>query len=393
MIQGSFDQQLFHETHISPSQNGFVRAVYYAYSHHHHLTLRPEDIWFAVLTQLSFFVNAHAEELRSFFVAHKGRKELGVLKLGTSQSADFGEIALCMTRLIEKNVVDPELRNWIIPNFSTTTESDKIVTAIVMMGALQQYFSYEVDLECGIPTVTLLGEREDWKIILNKLEKLLQLGKEPAQFVELLRPVLRRFLASFDDPTNPDILDFWGKCVHEIAGESGPNYLSGWITAFCFWKDEGSLLYGDGPLPPVSLDEWDEGNAGCELDDILFHKVDTKDIPSAFASVPVTVNDNGSTYESMMIAGLVGIQATPNGSVFNKNHDRHESDEQRPNSIQPLSGWWVYEKELPEASESREMEKKEIKDELATMRSRDYETMDWDHQMKLYSRLDELLNY
>lgn len=62
---------------ITPDENGFVRAVFYAYSYHHHLTLRPDDVWFAILTQFNFFVNAHAEELRSF-VTHEDQKDLEV---------------------------------------------------------------------------------------------------------------------------------------------------------------------------------------------------------------------------------------------------------------------------------------------------------------------------
>jgi hypothetical protein len=48
--------------------------------------------------------------------------------------------------LIAKNVVDPELRTWIMPDFSTTEESDSVVAAILMMGALQQYFEYRFSL-------------------------------------------------------------------------------------------------------------------------------------------------------------------------------------------------------------------------------------------------------
>jgi len=69
VIQSSFND--FPEDEgIYPSSNGFVRSTITAYSYHHHLSIRPEDIWFSILCQLSFFVNRHAEELRSFFVTH-----------------------------------------------------------------------------------------------------------------------------------------------------------------------------------------------------------------------------------------------------------------------------------------------------------------------------------
>lgn len=49
---------------------------------------------------------------------------------------DWGDIAGQFGGLLEKNVKDPELREWIVPGFSTTTETDRIVGAVVMMGVM-----------------------------------------------------------------------------------------------------------------------------------------------------------------------------------------------------------------------------------------------------------------
>lgn len=362
IIQSSFQQSSFHQSHISPSSNGLVWSVFHAYSAHHNLTLRPEDIWFAILTQLSFFVNAHAEELRSFFVAHKGQKDLEVKAAGTIDSANFGVLAVRMTELMQKNVVDEELRDWIMPSFTTTTESDTVVAAILMMGALQKYFSYKMGLLCGIPSVTLLGEKEDWVSIVKKIEKLKQLGDEPARFAQLLRPVLNHFVLSFERPNSPEVLDFWNRCAHKHFMGSGPEYLSGWISVFCFWNEDGRRLYRD-QIYPVSSDEFKRRNTDLSLDDALARRIDTDEVPSAYASVPVRVNDNGNIYETMMLAGLVGIQATSSGVILDQGMghygNKHESsrseegsgEETGLDSIQPLSGWWMYEKQQTENNE------------------------------------------
>ncbi|KAM4060215.1 hypothetical protein HRG_014198 [Hirsutella rhossiliensis] len=110
ILQSSFSRHALRENHASASANGFVWSAYMAYSDHHHLVIRPEDVWFAIITQLSFYINANAEALRSFFVSHEGRKELEVVDTGTLEQADFGALAQAMTQLISKNVNDPELR-------------------------------------------------------------------------------------------------------------------------------------------------------------------------------------------------------------------------------------------------------------------------------------------
>lgn len=363
LIQSSVPESLFAQKHIASSSNGWVWAAYHAYSDHHHLTIRPEDIWFSILSQLNFYVNAHAEELRDYFVAHKGQKELEVEGVGTIHSVDFGLLAQKMSHLIQENVKDPSLRAWIMPNWTTTTDDDVTVASVLMMGTVQKYFSYTMELTCGIPSVTLLGERADWEDLLKRLDRLPELGDEPAKFATLLRPILRYFIASFDPEPAPAVKEFWSKIAHQTGG-SGVFFLSGWITAFCFWDEDGKSLYhrydSSGPREPVSLNDWDAQQAGCKLDDVLYHRVDTSEIPSGFASVPVIVNDNGERYDTKMVAGSFGIQVTSSGDMLDDGYDHADDGSyvrevpreyvpKKPtkqpglDSLQPLSGWLMYE--------------------------------------------------
>ncbi|TFK66157.1 hypothetical protein BDN72DRAFT_900080 [Pluteus cervinus] len=192
---------------LIPKRNGFVHTVLDAYSQHHHLQLRPDDMWMTILSQFSCFVNANVEYLRSKFVAHEGKQDLIVRRDGTRYTVDFGGMALEMTTLIDKFVVDPELKDWILPKFSTTTPSDTIIYAIQMMATLKAYFEYTFKLICGIPTITLLGEKDDWEALLGRIEKLHSFGPEAEQWARLLTPILTRFVEAFDGKTN---IEFWG---------------------------------------------------------------------------------------------------------------------------------------------------------------------------------------
>lgn len=242
-LQSSFQTYDFNNT-ISPQSNGFVNAAINAYNQHHHLVIRPDDVWFAILVQLSLYINKHAEELRGKFVAHEGKKELEITRGGCRYTTDFGEMADSMGYLLEQNIVDKELRDWIMPDFSTSTKEDETVASIIMMGAMQKYFDYKFNLCCGLPSVTLLGKQSDWVNILDRVEKLNEWGEEPTLWCSLLRPVLARFVVSFTQPASREIRDFWNKIAHHHSQGSGPRYYSGWITAFCFWNDDGELLYG-----------------------------------------------------------------------------------------------------------------------------------------------------
>ena len=163
LLQSSFDSSL--NAAVQPSANGFLHGAMLAYNKHHHLKIRPEDVWFAIISQLSFYINCHAEELRGMFVAHKGKKELTVDFGGDRCSVDFGVFAQRMSYLIEENVLDSELREWVMPAFSTSTQHDNVVASILLMGVTQKYFSFMCRLSCGLPSVTLLGRKKDWQLI------------------------------------------------------------------------------------------------------------------------------------------------------------------------------------------------------------------------------------
>lgn len=120
--------------YLFPSSNGVVWAAISAYNNHHHLKIRPDDIWLAILTQLSSYINAHSEELRGSFVAHEGKKKLEIVyPVATRFTVDWGEFASKMTLLMHEHVVDPQLRDWVLPAFSTTTTHDEIVASVIMM--------------------------------------------------------------------------------------------------------------------------------------------------------------------------------------------------------------------------------------------------------------------
>lgn len=330
VIHSSLSASDFATAHIVPSTNGFVHAAWYAYSYHHHLTIRPDDIWFAILSQLNFYINANAEALRSHFVAHEGQKELVIKDIGSMATLDYGLFARQMTLLIQENVKDPDFRDWIMPTFSTTTVDDRSTAAVLMMGSLQAYFAYTSMCMCGIPSVTLLGTREDYVDIRARLDKLHELGEQAADFATLLRPVLDGFVASFEDEMSAQTKDFWGRMVH-YEGGSGMSRLTGWIAAFCFWRNDGVPMYKREHAEHYA-------KRGLTLDNVSYHGVETSDIPCGFASVPVLVNDNGVLHRTKMVAGSLGMRVGGSGEK-----DGEDKEEKKLDRLGNLTGWVMFE--------------------------------------------------
>jgi hypothetical protein len=369
LIQSSF-KNITSASNIHARRNGFVDGAIEAYNNHQNLEIRPDDIWLGILLQLNIYVNKHAEELRDMFVDHQGQKHLEILDIDDIKGdalwgVDWGKFSYKMSKMIAESIKDPSLREWILPQFTTTTKVDQAVASIMMMSTLQKYFTYGCAISCGLPSVTLLGQKSDWEKLVTKAERIVTFGDEPKIWYGLLKPVLSGFIASFDAPDAEDTKDFWQKIAHYSGGGSGPTYLSvgkpqmshvvlaikltshqGWITAFCFWGTDGACFYDPkrNPGPNKEMDSMGEPTPVLQLDLARYHRIETDEVPPGWASVPVELKyDNGNIIPCTMVAGSVGIRMRSSGKEL---HER--LGESGLDTISIESGWWMFERKSDE---------------------------------------------
>jgi hypothetical protein len=71
---------LLSDTSLSKN-HAIFSAFLYAYNSHEDIVLSPDDIWLMICIYFSKFVNENAEQLRSLFVDHEGKKKLTVVQL------------------------------------------------------------------------------------------------------------------------------------------------------------------------------------------------------------------------------------------------------------------------------------------------------------------------
>eukprot|EP01133_Synstelium_polycarpum_P012346 gene12346-14478_t len=293
VIQTSIDEQT-----LDIGCNSFIHSAERAYSRHHHLSIRPDDVWMAIITQFSFYLNANSETLRDKFVDFQGKKELTVQGGGTLFTANYTQLADMMSKEIANNITDPSIREWTMPSFTTTTASDKMVGAVALMASMKNYFHYTFSLRCGLPKVTLHGTVDDWKNIKSRAARLTEF-ELPAQsmmakWAEMLDPVLDQFIATASH--QPDVA-WWNRIANHVGGGSGPTWISGWITVFAVFTEKGEWV-GD-KKETRSM----RGQIKSE-----WPLVDTQKIPCGSLSCPVTVDDNGKLYSTELFAGHIGVK-------------------------------------------------------------------------------------
>jgi hypothetical protein len=331
LVQNSFSNLSRTSTTIA-SKNGLVHAAIEAYNEHHNLVLRPDDIWIAILTQISAYVNANAEDLRSKLVTHSEGQQGLHIEVELTPELDHGAMAYEMTKLMSASLKDSELRDWILPAFSTTEKSDQAVASIVFMGTMQKYYSYSWGTRCGIPAVNLLGEEDDWIEIAERCALKLgtgAFGAEAAKWYRVLRPVLAGFVQTFRDPSGPAAIKFWQGMVdeHKPNGSGRATY-SGWITAFCYWDEKGKCLH-DSPVQ------------GADGETVV--RLARNQIPSGFTKVPVTLLKMGVKVPTEMVAGSVGMRVRKweEDKVESKKSPTGDQRWEGYNTLQPASGWFM----------------------------------------------------
>jgi len=268
-------------------KNGLMETIMDCYNTHHNLVLRPDDIWTAIMTQFSFYVNKHAERFRKQFVNFEGKK---VLTIDMPGGPDFALFSKLMSKKIDENLVDAEVKKWILPSFSTTTDVDLVSCGIVFMATMKNYFKYRMMCLCGIPNVTLEGTVEDWKDILQRVNKLEEYGL--SKWSTRLKNVLHEFVQAKKGNVDQE---FWRNICHvdyKSIGSGGEraSYWSGWIITFCAFDVEGN-----------------------ELSD---EKIDGYHIPSGIVHAFVKVNDNGHIFRTRMIAGHLASEVMPDGCTI-----------------------------------------------------------------------------
>ncbi|CAI6089333.1 unnamed protein product [Clonostachys chloroleuca] len=211
VLRSSFEDLKAASASIIPYRNGLVRGIIRAFEQDLHLVLRPDDVWQAILVQFNFYVNAHAEELRHFFVTHKEKEDLVLdMRPIPLREIDFQQASEKFIELMKPFLVDESLSKWLLPAFTTTTANDQTVAALTVMSTMKKYFDYTLLCGvCGFPSVTLEGEKKDWQLLAAKIRKLADYGDEPADWSICLVKVVQKMIGSFDKPDDDNVKEFW----------------------------------------------------------------------------------------------------------------------------------------------------------------------------------------
>ncbi|XP_070532320.1 uncharacterized protein [Ptychodera flava] len=195
----------------------------------------------------------------------------------------------------------------ITPNFSTTGPMEKAVGDIALMDAMQRFFGYRFMTECGIPSITLEGTREDWMAIKEKAIQLKQYDLK--WWTDELLPILDQFVNAASGSVDKE---FWSS-IYKSNDSSGGPYITGWIiTLFPY------LLKYSGIARNEYLDKWSAQR--------VFFGVTTDCFTSGLSRAPYVWEYMDKPFKMQFIGGFMAV-----------------SQDHKTYAVRPELGWAVVE--------------------------------------------------
>ena len=263
---------------------GFFSTIKECYNNHWALKTAPDDWWCTIVRTIAIAIdnNSKKEKVRKLFVDHEGKKTLTVNVRGCN--INFEKFFKDMTNKIQSNIKIDDFVDTIRSDFSTSTPTHQIVSEIMIMTSLQEFFEYKMGIMCGIPYVELLGTEEDWRNLKIKLLKLKDMLEPIEKEIELegwwdeVAFVFDKILESFKGNVDTE---WWSNILRitysDSFGSGGPDvYYDGWfITKILNKKRTLKSLKG---------------------------------IPTGLASVPLTIDNNGVESKSAIVSGIAGMK-------------------------------------------------------------------------------------
>jgi hypothetical protein len=216
---------------IYAAQDSFVRGAIDASANHQHLVFRPDDVWFTILTQLGFYMRKYKDDqlVRDMWDnwEEKPPPPNNFYMFLTGNHNQWVDIVF-QQRSKAKWLID-----WVRPDFPKLTNrsmgtrdgGENIMAQAIFMASVTPSFEPIAPFACdnGIPSISLLGAKEDWIYLASKLKQMEKgvFGKEPALYALFLHPLLDRFITTFDIPNDPAIRLFWNSMLYTSCSTFG----------------------------------------------------------------------------------------------------------------------------------------------------------------------------
>ncbi|RIA99317.1 hypothetical protein C1645_747406 [Glomus cerebriforme] len=262
-------------------RHGLVAAVLQAYNGHQHLCFSPDDIWLTIAQGVNSHINFNSDKYKNKFVNFNENQRIFLKDSYNSSKRDWSKCVENLVKESSKFIKKMDLKSLLECNFSTSTSNTITASHMILLDSVKNYFSYNIEIFCGIPKITLEGKLEDWLLIQEKLIHLRNLNLDLDFWLNDLDSIIHQFIETFKGNVDKQ---FWKNIAREEYGCGGPPELNGWITKFFPYDCNGDLV-----------DNW----------------LDESTLPDGRITIEFDIEKNGEIKEEknlLFVAGFLGVR-------------------------------------------------------------------------------------
>ncbi|CAH1798963.1 unnamed protein product [Owenia fusiformis] len=222
--------------------NPLIVMCLVGFAEHRPISLYPDLLWHYIVKGVAFHVHSNPDELRDIFVDHAGKRDVVIKRLETDREETNVDKWRNLIREFAAQI-QPSLKetSQIVygDRFSTTTDVITDVSRIALMDTAQRCFRFKSVIICGIPSVALLGNVDDWRQLKRQTEALIKLFEPFDDELNLnwwkraILSVLEKLIKCYecpDEKANADWMARIFKSNREFYG--GDKNVTGWINVF-----------------------------------------------------------------------------------------------------------------------------------------------------------------
>ncbi len=290
-----------HSTYSDP----VISVLIGAFMSHKPVAFTPDLIYGYIAKGFALHIKKHSEELRCLYVSHDGKKDLtyanGTYVLGSPDNKwelAFESFAAALKDDTKGTIVQNDLR------FTTTTPVALAHRHVLAMEAMESYYDYSCETDCGIASVILLGETSDWEKLcmvvrqqFKELNEYCEQNNEPGASLKwwesVIMPILDKMARIHNEAasgkmenTLAETKDWLSKILKYNAerGSGSVATVTGWINALFPYLQKGNRNH------------WFENQTS---------KIEPDDYPAYHASVPFTWFYHGQEFDMRALVGHV----------------------------------------------------------------------------------------
>lgn len=314
----------FHSEHdklVKSEIHPVIYAAQRAFNDHRPLTLSPDIFWLMISQGVATHIKANPEKMRDYLVDFEGKKTLRVREdsfVKGSKENDWPKVFPQFVKQIKENSKKNDLVDILNGKFSTTTSVEQVAFQVSIMDTYSNFFDYDLDSFCGIPSITLQGSPEDWQLLIEKTEALAKYDLD--WWVKDLTPILKKIHES----SKGQVDKFFWESFFKYHSRSGGDKLTGWLIKFFPYFKFGAKYerneYIGQDLDKIYAEavkkasKYLKGKDKCRDFEMLGSFIDEKAaglsptvFPSGMSVVPFKWNYLDKTYNMEFLAGFIGL--------------------------------------------------------------------------------------